>query len=535
MRTRSFAFLCASLAGFAATPGEGQDHWTGWLYFPSGDVPIRMHVFGPDTGEPVAHVDLPASGQIGVRFDSLELSEVALELRHKDLVTLSGTRSNGHVEGSVDWYGERGHFELHSSAVPLDWLAAVDAEPWVGIYRDGAGGLLVLSLSGWGELKATDLQTGRIGILFPTGRDSVVLGPGFYVVDRVDLELRALRTPEGAIDALLVIAPNDPAGTRFERVALRESVLEIERASARLEGVAVRIDDDVERPAVVLAGGSNWTTRKGLIERARILAALGLVAVAYDKRGHGASTGEKVVPFAETGEDLVAWIGALRRRPGVRPDRVGVYGISRGGWYGAHAAAHPDGADFFVSEVGASVTVATQETDARLEHLRRTGASHDVLDEATEYLRLLWEFARTGEGADGYLAARARMQELGILEHVQGPAEIDDGTWLWSRLNAHVDPAPWLAQVRGPILAIYGSEDVPVNAWANASRLRTIRRPVQGGRLAIRVLQGADHSLHSVLHDEQGRELRMHARPGLHPDAWAVVRSWLADEVLELR
>lgn len=69
---------------------------------------------------------------------------------------------------------------------------------------------------------------------------------------------------------------------------------------------------------------------------ARLAAANGWAALAFDARGHGASEGE-MGPGAV--EDVAAMARLLAAEPGVDPERVAARGSSMGGFLALHAAA----------------------------------------------------------------------------------------------------------------------------------------------------------------------------------------------------
>jgi acetyl esterase/lipase len=84
-------------------------------------------------------------------------------------------------------------------------------------------------------------------------------------------------------------------------------------------------------PAVVLVHGAGPGRRSDLIELAERFARAGIVALAYDKRsvGYSAVTSRD---FALLAEDALTAVRLLRQRKDVDPERVGLWGISEGGW-----------------------------------------------------------------------------------------------------------------------------------------------------------------------------------------------------------
>ena len=58
----------------------------------------------------------------------------------------------------------------------------------------------------------------------------------------------------------------------------------------------------------------------------------GIAALVFDKRGFGASGGDRDSTLLERAEDGAALVRYLRARPEIDPDAVGVWALSNGTW-----------------------------------------------------------------------------------------------------------------------------------------------------------------------------------------------------------
>jgi pimeloyl-ACP methyl ester carboxylesterase len=94
--------------------------------------------------------------------------------------------------------------------------------------------------------------------------------------------------------------------------------------------------------AVALLHGTG-SNRLGVAGHARLLARHGYGVLLFDLQGHGESDGRSTSVPARLQEDADAALAHLRRRPDVRPDRIGVVGVSLGGEIAVHAAARQPG------------------------------------------------------------------------------------------------------------------------------------------------------------------------------------------------
>jgi len=86
--------------------------------------------------------------------------------------------------------------------------------------------------------------------------------------------------------------------------------------------------------AMVLTHGSGPDTRQTgpYIGKAMLAVESGLAVLAYDKRGAGASTGNGSYDIAKLSADAHAMVGHLKNHEKINPDKVGIGGISQGGW-----------------------------------------------------------------------------------------------------------------------------------------------------------------------------------------------------------
>ncbi|MGH7477585.1 MAG: alpha/beta hydrolase family protein [Longimicrobiales bacterium] len=88
-------------------------------------------------------------------------------------------------------------------------------------------------------------------------------------------------------------------------------------------------------PAAVIIQGSGASDRANAWARsiAEVVATTGSVVLLTDKRGTGASEGDwRTTDFHELARDAFAGVAYLGRPPDVQPERIGLVGLSQGGW-----------------------------------------------------------------------------------------------------------------------------------------------------------------------------------------------------------
>lgn len=124
-------------------------------------------------------------------------------------------------------------------------------------------------------------------------------------------------------------------------------------------------------PTVVLQPGSqpwkrtNTTTYPG--SGAAYYNSLGVAAWSYDKRGVGQSGGiccqGDIIQLAS---DLLAGIDAISLHPNVDVKKIGIDGVSQGGWVSVNAAKRSSKVAFVINKVGPAVSTYEEEEYSRL-------------------------------------------------------------------------------------------------------------------------------------------------------------------------
>ncbi|MEQ8765070.1 MAG: alpha/beta fold hydrolase [Planctomycetota bacterium] len=521
----STLLLLASSA-LAVSEPELTGDWAGWAYLDDGsDFPMRLH-WRQTEEELTGTWDIPPNRLSGLALDGITWEAPRIRFSHR----LSGSLLFD-FEGALDEAertiagtfrtsdGRAGQFQVHRSDVPLPGVDPDSYASLEGLWAIGENRRLKMTPRFWGEMVCFDTGTGRVGYLFPTSASTFVLGAARYVPSPTSAELTLKRDEAGEVTELSFREPGEEPIVA-ERVVLREEAVQFENTGVTLSGTLLHPSSSGRRAAIVYVGGSDWTTRDVVRERAELLASLGLSVLIYDRRGSGESAGEQNVPFRVTAEDARAAVRMLRKRDDIDPRRIGIYGTSRGGWIAPLAAAgHPEIA-FLMLIVAPAVSPAEQETSRRLDLLRSQGASKETVAEAAKLLQSVWEHGRGGITAPEYRRVLERIEARGWTEILEPPAEADHEEWRWITWNMFHDPLPILQRLECPVLAIYGSADRVVAPEINEPLM--IDALKKNENATVKVIPGADHGFGLV---EEG--VRFHQRHGEAPGVWPTIARWL--------
>jgi pimeloyl-ACP methyl ester carboxylesterase len=215
----------------------------------------------------------------------------------------------------------------------------------------------------------------------------------------------------------------------------------------------------------------------------------GIGVVTFDRRGEGESTGDATRGrFELQVEDALAVLRA------VDAERVGLWGISQGGWIGPLAAAASDEVAFLVLVASTGVTPSAQMMYAVERQLRLAGYDDDAVEQALGLRRRFENWVHTtAPEPDEQLAADL----LAVLDEPWSgqlwlpPGLLDEeGVRLWVE-EMDFDPRPSFAAVQVPTLLFYGAED----SWTPVEPSVEAWRAAGGSRVDVVVVPEAEHDL----------------------------------------
>lgn len=303
---------------------------------------------------------------------------------------------------------------------------------------------------------------------------------------------------------------------RFERVALQipsppydRHVRQFSsRDGTRLEGTVFMPPVRSAVPAVVLIHGSGPAIREDLFYLADRFARAGVAAFAYDKRGSGRSGGEsRRTTLAALADDSRAAVETVRKLPGIGQQRIGLVGVSEGGWVAPIVAAGNPHVGFVVTIVAPGATYASNALYQNEIRIRSTGAPEsavtryrELTTRVNEYVRRLKQGTTPGE------SSRERVELQAALDSARRrswarvadlparlPSRADLSLFRWRTLD--FDPRPYWKRVTAPVLLVFAQNDRNVNT---AEARKSIAEAITaGGNTSVSemVYAGVEHEL----------------------------------------
>lgn len=355
-----------------------------------------------------------------------------------------------------------------------------------------------------------------------------------------------LRRSRGLLTCLLllvVIACTQCRTTPVERLSekytVREEAVWFASGKVNLAGAFVLPEGPGPHPAVVLFHGSGPQARD--LVTARWFASQGVAALAYDKRGVGDSTGDfRAIPFMELCDDGLAAIGYLKSRKEIDAKRIGVWGLSQGGWLGPLAASRSADVAFVIAVSGPGVSPGEQMIVYYANELRRQGVPEGDVREASAVRRDIWSYMSSGNGYEEVKAeleqartkrwfSRAKAQQddsFGALPKPEELAKPVGRSLLWFKQEMNYDPVAALRALRVPALLLFGDRDQLIPVPESVAVLQRVSREGAHHDFTIREFANDDHEMRVDVGETRGE---------VDPDYLRTVREWLATHVLEGR
>jgi uncharacterized protein len=322
--------------------------------------------------------------------------------------------------------------------------------------------------------------------------------------------LQLLRASPGAVTGLIW---NAERGVRLS--AIREECVEFSGRSGSLFLPA----GAGRHRALVLVHGSGPGSRDFFGPIGYRFAAEGIAVLAYDKRSDWMEA-----DFNRLAEDVINAVAFLKTRPEIDSTRIGLWGISQGGWVAPLAASQTNDISFLILVSAPGVTPGKQilmpleeelrlkktpEPDIQKELDKTTGDLNSLRDKETkDYLLDQWNKMKA-EGKTEALAERS----------INNPRYL---LFLASILD--YDPLPTLEKVRCPVLALYGDNDRIVPVVPNKEILESALKNTAASFITF------PKANHAMMECETGSITEFPSLDRFVPEFWDTMIRWIKQQ-----
>ncbi|QCH22516.1 Alpha/beta hydrolase family protein [Mycobacteroides salmoniphilum] len=227
--------------------------------------------------------------------------------------------------------------------------------------------------------------------------------------------------------------------------------------------------------------GAANATRDGFYEPMwESFAKAGYASLSWNKPGVNGGQGnwlyQSMHDRAAEAEAAIDW---ARQRTDIDPRRIGMWGISQGGWVVPEVAARRPDLQFVIL-VGAAVNWLRQGKYNLLANLRHRGASRSEIDAALSRREKSLQPLRDNATYEQYLA----------VQQDSDPMSAD--RWNFVRKNYRADVTDTLPQVKVPVLLALGDEDLNVDVDETE---QVYRRALPPHQLTVQRYPKASHNI----------------------------------------
>lgn len=306
--------------------------------------------------------------------------------------------------------------------------------------------------------------------------------------------------------------PAEPAPRRPQtpappfRYEVEEVTFRNEADDVTLAGTFSRPSDDQPHAAVVLISGSGPQDRdetifnhKPFLVIADELTKAGIAVLRFDDRGVGKSTGDFAqATSADFANDVRAAVRFLRSHASVNKAQIGLIGHSEGGLIAPMVAAVDPEIAFLILMAGPGVNGFEILKDQGPRLAVAEGMPMEAVDADSKLREAIAGAVRNApKSADGYEVVEQAVDQYvaGFPESEQAhvrpaPAQVEAFKQLgtpWFRFFLTYEPATSLSQVRCPVLAINGENDLQV--WHETNLPAIVNALKAGGNTDFRAVR----------------------------------------------
>lgn len=524
--------VLAAIPAMAVEPGSFEGDWVGGYRVDASWVLVNLHLSRNAAGIS-GTLDVPSLGALGKPVEDLAIQSSSIRFRvvldSSDL-SLKGDMNGKQIHGTIRTGSREGPLQLMKS-VRLEPRALARYQGTYEVDHDHYAQIRFWSELGENQLGYFD-EPGEMRSLFPMGDDAFFVGSGVSYPVPLKATIVFTRGPQGEIRSFSLQTPEGSRHICRRTELSHQEDVTFRNGPVELAGTLFTPLVKGPHPALVVVHGSGPADRGASFPFVWFLVRHGIALLVYDKRGVGLSSGDwKTSSFEALADDAVAAVRFLKGRPEIDARRIGVFGVSQGGWIAPLAASRSNDVAFVISVSGPGVTPAEETVDFLKNELQLAGLTARDIDEAVRLTSTAFEYVRSGEGWDAYLAARQKVMNEPWFPYL-GLSD-DRGDWHWElrRLTNDYDPIPALKRTRCPTLAFFGGLDTNVVAMKSIEKWSSALGESDSKDFTIVLLGQGNHLL---MEAETGSMFEFPQLRNLIPDYRRILLEWLSSRLLGL-
>jgi pimeloyl-ACP methyl ester carboxylesterase len=380
-------------------------------------------------------------------------------------------------------------------------------------------------------LMMLDYQSGKKRVVFPHESNRFLAGRKMLSPYPTEMELIFQFDEDQQLKSLEYLdfkeATPRMQGLRLQDLTEEESI-HIKHDTISLFGTITYPNTKPPYPLVIFVPGAGEQFRGRMFdEYIKILPYFGIAVLRYDKRGSGESTGDRLSStFTDFADDLLAVIEKAKSIKKIDAQKIGLLGFDQASYVMPIALSKNKDIQFMVMVSGAVVSLEEQEYHATQLRMKADGYGVEAIQEALHYQRKMFQYLR---GEIDSVSLQNASEELKPKPWADYVTLFDNKFFMdWWRKTHTFTPAPYLNDIKVPILAIYGEKDLLVPIDKNKPLLEAYLQNIGRSESKIVVYPQANHLL--MLGETRG-DLQLSEIEGYAPNLFMEIVNWIGERV----
>ncbi len=259
----------------------------------------------------------------------------------------------------------------------------------------------------------------------------------------------------------------------------KQQAISFQNGEVNLSGTLFLPDSNQKVPAVVILHGSGPDEGLEYKIYGEEFSKVGIATLVFDKRGSGKSGGDwQKRPFEFLAGDALAAVRFLQTRPEINSNKIGLWGISQGGWTAAYAASHSKDVAFVISVAGNAVSPSQQEVWHKDQMYQSLGYSEKDRDTARKFLQMIFDLMVLVDEGNFPL-----------------PADVLQSERSGSSIGMNYNPLPDWEKISQPVLLIHGEFDKLSPSNESISRISNALAKNGNDSFTYKIFPKASHTI----------------------------------------
>lgn len=479
----------------------GLDNGNEWL-----DITIQ---FSEKNKLPFGLIDIASNGISNQELKNITVNESKIHFeweRNIGIAFFDGEFADGGLKGIY----KRGNITSTFLLVRKATISLQVLDTYTGSYEVEPGRYISIGLFGNDDpgIRYEDSKTRRSGILYAVSVDKLIAGPAYSIPLPITFSISLIKK-NGKITAI----EYNENGKRYigRKVAMhKQEELKYKIGKAEITGILYTPIENKKHAAIIIVRpGYSFVKRQGELVPFFLRQGLAVFTLT-GKEIDGKPQNYNNSTFDERAADIIGGLNVIKAKPGIDPERIGLFDSSLSSWVAPIAANISKEVSFMILQVISALPVAENilyeiESDLKEQNILSPGTfSEEDINRAIDIRRHLnfsilnnknWDTLKKeieiSKDKSWFAYTRS-----GWISNVTLPP--DEKTVKELRASISYDPLPTLEKITIPVLTINGGFDNNVETNKTIPVLLNAFKKAQNKNATVVIIPYANHGLQEI-------------------------------------